>query len=476
MSVTASLPGAPNPTTELLRLADEHDQAGRLDEAQACLEQVLAQAPDDAHATHMMGVITYRKGRWDEGARLMERSLTLGAPRPLYLRNLCEVYRTLGRYDEALEAGRKAVAGDPADPVAQVNLSVLHYERAEPAEAIACAERALKGHPSLPGAHFGLAEALLLTGEFERGWEEYEWRFKLAGVPALMPKADTPQWDGRPLLDGRLLLIADQGFGDCIQFSRYIPWAAERCREVVVACSAELRPLIGQLPGVATMFDRWEASPAAQAYLPLSGLPRLHGSRLGTIPWPGPYLKADPARAGAWAARLDALCAPGDRRIGLAWAGRPTHRNDRNRSMSLKALAPITEVGGITFVSLQKGPPQAQAGGYFGAAPLINLGPEIADFADSLAIIEGLDLVITVDTAVAHLAGAAGKPAWILLPHANDWRWLQMRDDTPWYPTARLFRQPADRRWDTVTERVAGALSEHFPSLPSSPGASPGDP
>ena len=425
-----------------MKLAAEHEQAGRLDEADAVLDALLAEKPDHAEATHFKGVVAVRRGRTEEGARLMERSLAIGPARPYYLRNLCEVYRTLGRYDEALACGRRGAQGDPADPICHANLSVLHYERGEPAEAIAAAERALAINDNLPGAHFGLAEALLLRGEMERGWEEYEWRFRMPGVPALIPRDDIPQWDGQPLESGRLMLIADQGFGDGIQFARYIPWAAERAPEVVLACSRELQPLIGQIPGIATMFDRWEAAPPCAAFLPLSGLPRLHGTTLDNIPADIPYLNTDPDKAARWKARVDELAAPHHRRIGLVWAGRPTHRNDRNRSVALSGLGAITDLPGVTFVSLQKGPPQAQVGGYFGRAPLINLGPEIDDFADSAAIIEGLDLVVTVDTAIGHLTGAMGKSVFIMLPYAPDWRWLEQRSDTPWYPSVRLFRPP----------------------------------
>ena len=471
--VPADPPAAAN--GDSLKLAAEHEGAGRLDEADAVLDRILAATPNDAEAIHFKGVVAIRKGLTADGAALMERSVALGPAKPYYLRNLCEVYRTLGRYDEALDAGRRAVAGDPADPICHANLSVLHYERGEAAEAVASAERALAINDNLPGAHFGLAEALLLSGDLARGWEEYEWRFRMPGVPSLMPKNDIPQWDGRPLKKGRLMLIADQGFGDGIQFARYIPWASERCQELVVACSRELQPLIGQLTGIATMFDRWEAAPPAAAYLPLSGLPRLHGTRLDTIPADIPYLRADPAKAAAWRARLDVLCAPGHRRVGLVWAGRPTHKNDRNRSVALNGLSAITGLYGVSFVSLQKGPPQAQVADYFGRAPLINLGPEIDDFADSLAVIDGLDLVVTVDTAIGHLAGAMGKRVFIMLPFASDWRWLEVRADTPWYPTARLFRPPAPRDWDAVAGAVAAAMGEDAPSPPAGEGGREAD-
>jgi Flp pilus assembly protein TadD len=448
------------PPPDSVALAIELEQAGKLAEAQACLDRVLERSPDEADAVHLAGVLAFRAGRRDEAARLMERSLGLGAPKHSYFRNLCEVYRNLGRYDEALVAGRKATAAMPNDPIAQINLAVLHYARGEPGPSIAAAERALAIDANLPAAHFALAEAYLLQGEFDRGWEEYEWRFRLKGVPSLMPKNDLPQWDGAPMTEGRLMLIADQGFGDCIQFARYIPWVAARASEVVVACGREMRPLIGQLPGVKLLFERWDDCPPCTAFCPLSGLPRLHGTRLDTIPADIPYLRPGAAKVASWAARLEALCTPRYRRIGLAWAGRPTHLNDHNRSVALSALAPIAAVDGVTLVSLQKGSPQAQVGSYFGRAPLINLGPEIADFDDTMAIMEGLERVITVDTSIAHLAGAMGKPAWILLPHAADWRWLEERADTPWYPSVRLFRQPQHGDWESVTSLVAEALSQ----------------
>lgn len=447
-----------------LLIVAEHIQAGRLDEAAAGLDRIRAEAPDDAEAIHHQGMLAMRLGRAEEAAALMARSIEAGPARAYFRRNLCEVYRMLGRYDDALAAGLRAADEAPGDPLVFNNLSVLHYERLEADAAVAAARRAVALDPDLPGGHFGLAEALLLKGGFEEGWEEYEWRYRMPGVPPLLPAGlDLPHWDGASLPKGRLLLIADQGFGDGVQFARYIPWAAERCGgEVVVAASSEMQPLIGQIPGVGAMFAVWTEAPACHAYAPLSGLPRLAGTRLETIPAPIPYLRADPERAAHWRTRIDGLAGKRHRRIGLAWAGRSKHRNDRNRSTKLKDLAPLWDLDGVSFVSLQKGAGASQVGDYFGRAPLINLGPEIGDFADTLAIMAGLDLVITVDTAVGHLAGAAGVPVWVMLPHAPDWRWLTERSDSPWYPSLRLFRPPAPRDWAFVAAAVAAAVAEGF--------------
>jgi hypothetical protein len=453
----SSNPAPADRVAELIGLANAHEQAGRLNEAEEGLRQALALAPQHPGALHQLGVVEFKQGRIDEAAWLMERSIAAAPQTALYHRNICEVYRILGRHDDALAAGRRALKLTPDDPHCHHNLGVLHYHRLELDQAIACAERVIALDPDFAGAHFGTAEAALLRGDFRRGWEEYEWRFRLANSPQLMPPSDRPHWDGRPL-DGLLLLIADQGYGDVIQFARYIPWAAGRCREIAIACSPEGRDVVAQQHAAAMIFDQWETRPDFAAYCPLSGLPRLAKTTLETIPAPIPYLRADPQKTAGWADRLSVLMPAGYRRVGIAWAGRPTHVNDRNRSAALASFAPLAELGRVTLVSLQKGPAQAQIGAYWGRAPLVNLGPEIADFTDTMAILEALDLVVSVDTAVAHLAGAMARPVCLMLPFAPDWRWLLDRADSPWYPSARLFRQPAPLQWEPVVAEIADAL------------------
>jgi tetratricopeptide (TPR) repeat protein len=460
----AIMPGAaPQSAAErvaqLLAHAAEHERAGRLEAAQSILAEILGEVPDHPEALHISGIVAFKGGHVAEAARLIERAIANNGVIALYHRNLCEVYRILGRYDEALAAGRRAVRLNPKDPHAYNNLGVAHYHRLELDAAIACAERAIALDPGFAGAHFGMAEALLLRGDFAPGWEQYEWRFRLANAPRLMPPTDRPQWDGQPLTGGTLLLIADQGYGDAIQFARYIPWAAARCPDIALACSAEIRAVVAQQPGIGALFDHWDRRPDFAAFCPLSGLPRLAGTRLTTIPADIPYLRADPHKRALWGERLKGLVPGGYRRIGLAWAGRPTHSNDRNRSMALAALTPLAELPRTALLSLQKGAGQAQIGGYWGRAPLVNLGPEITDYADTMAILDNLDLVVTVDTSLAHLAGAMGKAVWIMLPYAPDWRWLLDRTDSPWYPTARLFRQPAPGRWDRVVAALMAALA-----------------
>jgi Tetratricopeptide repeat len=461
-ALRAPAPGTvPLPVGEVLRIANEYERTARLDDAKRLLDHVLAASPNQGDALHLSGIVAFRQGNIAQSLELMERSLTHGIDTPLYLRNICEVYRAMGRLDEALNAARRATMLAPADPLCLHNQAIIHYHRLELDEALDCAGRALRIDPGLPGAHFVRAETLLLRGEWEEGWEEYEWRFRIGGAAPLMPPTTKPQWDGAALPDKTLLLVADQGFGDVIQFSRYIAWAAERCPDIAIACSAEVQPLLRQIAPNARQFVRWQDAPDYAAFCALSGLPRLAGTRIDSVLAPVPYLHADPARSAQWVERLDGVVPHGFRRVGVIWAGRPTHNNDRNRSALLADFMPLANVAGIALLALQKGPKTGQAGGYYGRAPLINIGAEIDDYDDTMAILDNLDLLITVDTSVAHLAGAMGRPVWIMLPRAPDWRWLLERTDTPWYPTVRLFRQPTVRRWDDVAQTIATELAAH---------------
>jgi tetratricopeptide (TPR) repeat protein len=456
----------PVPLGDLFTVAAEYERAGKIAEADRLLGYILQAVPNQPDSLHLAGIVAFRLGRHEQSLALMEQAIARGVDTPLYLRNICEVYRTLGRLDEALASATRAVELSPSDPLCLHNLAIIHYERLEIEQSIACAEQALLMNPALPGAHFELADALLLIGEWARGWEEYEWRFRIAGAAPLMPKTDKSQWDGALFDDATLLLIADQGFGDVIQFCRYIPWVAERCPNIVVACAPEVASLLRQLhPGLRS-FVKWDECPPFHAFAALSGLPRLHGTRVNSVPATIPYLKADPIRVANWRERLDRLASPTYRRVGIVWAGRPTHNNDRRRSASLAAFAPIAALPRVALVSLQKGSSADQAGKYFGRAPLINIGAEIQDYDDTMALLECLDVVVTVDTSVGHLTAAMGKPAWLLLATAPDWRWLLQREDSPWYPTVRLFRQTVAGQWSDTIARVAMALREHFEAAP----------
>ena len=291
----------------------------------------------------------------------------------------------------------------------------------------------------------------------QEGWDSYEWRFKLKQAEGMLPKTDKPQWDGKPLAPGKLLIIGDQGFGDCIQFGRLIPWAALLCPQPVLACSGELTPLLRQIPGIGKMVTRWEDTGDYEAYIPLSGLPRLAGVGTDNVP-PSGYLKPDPELVREWAEKLDRLVPKGKKRIALVWAGRPTHKNDKKRTLKLAQFAPLFAREDIAIITVQKGDSIAQVGGYYARAPLVNLGPEIGDFLDTMAILQSVDRLVTIDTSVAHVAGASGVPSSLVLPFAPDWRWLLNREDSPWYPSIRIFRQQRPYDWTGVIERVAAEL------------------
>ena len=448
----------PIPLDVVLAMASNLEEAGSPASAGRLASFILAVLPNNAPALQLKAIAAAADGNDAEAATLLEHAIAHGLERPEYYRNICAVYERLGRLDEALAAGRRAVALDDTNPESYHNLTLVHARRMEMDAAIACARTELSLDPMRPGAHMALAEALLARGAFAEGWREYLWRFRLPGVAPPLPPTDRPAWDGTPLLDGTLLLVADQGFGDVIQFCRYIPWVRARCPSIVIAASPEVQGLVQQVaPGV-PIFSAWAQCPPYAAYLTLSGLPRVHGTDLATIPADIPYLHAEPSRVEAWRQRIAGLAPQAHRRVGLVWAGRPTHSNDRNRSVRLQRLGALFDVPSVAFISLQKGAALAEAGRYFGRAPLVNLGAASDDFADTAAIVAGLDLVVTVDTSVGHLAGALGRPVWIMLPFAADWRWLEGRDDSPWYPSARLFRQKRPDDWEGVAARVAAAL------------------
>lgn len=443
--------------SEALAQLSSLEQGNRLAEADDLANRMLAAMPEHPHILHLAGIVAYRNGRIGQAIERMEKSRELKPEVALYPRNMCEVYRGAGRLDDALQAGRRAVELAPEDARAYFNLALIHYERLELDEAVAVTDQALALDPEFAEAHFEKAEALLLGGRLKEGWESYEWRFKLKQAEGMLPKTEKPQWDGTPLPPGKLLIIGDQGFGDCIQFGRLIPWAALQCPQPVLACSGELTTILRQIPGIGKIVTRWEDTGDYDAYIPLSGLPRLAGIGTDNVP-PDNYLKPNPALVAEWGERLDRLVPKGKRRVALVWAGRPTHKNDRKRTMKLEQFAPLFARDDLAILTVQKGEQITQVGGYYGRAPLINLGAEISDFGDTMAILRHVERLVTIDTSVAHIAGAIGAPTSLVLPHAPDWRWLLGRDDTPWYGSVRLFRQERAYDWAGVVERVSASI------------------
>jgi Flp pilus assembly protein TadD len=341
---------------------------------------------------------------------------------------------------------RRAIALQPDLAEAHASLGFLLTGRGDLPAAVAACQRAIDLQPDFAVAQWNQGIAYLLAGRMTEGWAKYEWRKRR--FPAAFDAPPGPEWDGSPLSGRTLLVLAEQGFGDTIQLCRYLPPLVVAGAQIVLECAPQLMGLLRCLPGAALIPPR-ARRPAYDVWADQMSLPRLCDTTLATIPSAGGYLRADPARMAVWARRL-----PDGLRVGLVWAGNPAHSNDRRRSVPVGALAPLLAAAPGAFVSLQVGPRAAEAG-HFGLA---DNAPALTDFAETAALVAGLDLVITVDTAVAHLAGALGIPAWVMLPHAPDWRWLLHRTDSPWYRSLRLFRQDRPGDWPGVIARVATAL------------------
>jgi tetratricopeptide (TPR) repeat protein/glycosyltransferase involved in cell wall biosynthesis len=432
----------------------------KLDEAAESLRRALALRPDFAEAHSNLGIVLGERGEHAEAVESLRRAVALKPDYAEAHSNLGVALRNQDELGEALASFRRAVAVKPDYADGYRNLGVVLGDLGALDEALASYWRAVEEKSDYADAYFGAALALLLKGDLEQGFSHYEWRWKCPQFASADRRFVQPCWDGGPLNGRTILLHAEQGLGDTLQFVRYAPLVAARGGRVVVECQAELAPLLQGLGGASQVVARGEPLPLFDLHAPLLSLPHLLGTTLETVPAEAPYLRAAPDRADAWAEYLDRAVEATGLRVGLVWAGNPDHKGDRHRSMSLGALAPLARVPGVQFVALQKGAGAAQAEAPPDGMTLTNLGPLLADFADTAAVLEQLDLVITVDTSVAHLAGALGRPVWVLLAFAPDWRWLRQRDDSPWYPTARLFRQERHGDWEGVLARVASALSE----------------
>jgi hypothetical protein len=317
-------------------------------------------------------------------------------------------------------------------------------------------EQALLLDPDDADTHWNLAQLLLLTDQYERGWKEYEWRWKHPRFATAEGKFMAPRWQGEPLQGKRILIYAEQGFGDIIQFIRYASLISSSGAEVYAGVPRELERLIQSMPAIRKVVVEQTGVPAVDYHSPLLSVPRYLGTDFATIPSLVPYVRVDDRIIGEWKQRL------GDRggkpRVGVAWAGNKHHENDRNRTCPFAELAPLWEVEGMSFVSLHKDGGDRSGGSSAINAPLRCFDEELTDFTETAGLIECLDLVVTIDSAVAHLAGALGKPVWTVLPFAPDWRWGVSRSTTPWYPTMVLYRQPAPLAWESILTTIADDL------------------
>jgi Flp pilus assembly protein TadD len=487
--------------------AVEHHQAGRLTEAEPLYREVLMCEPNHADALHLLGVLAAQSFRFGEATELIGKACALAPNVAAYRRHLgnamsekkdfhgavdaygqalrlvpdCYVshdglgaaLRETGQFDEALQSHRRSLALNPNNVIAHLNLGITLGKKGLLQEAIDSYRRAIAIAPNTCDAHWNLSQLLLLLGDYEHGWREYEWRWQRKNFPTMWRALPQPRWTGEELAGKTLLVHTEQGYGDAIQFVRYVPMLAARGARVVLLCQPRMARLLQSVDGMHQIVPGIESPadlPPFDFHCPMMSLPHLFGARLVSVPADTPYLTADPYLMQHWSSKVngatrglkigpDKANAP---KVGLVWAGNPEHINDAHRSTTLEQLAPLAGAG-ATFYSLQKGPAASQATSPPRSMQLIDLTEELQDFADTAALLSNLDLVITVDTAVAHVAGALGKPVWVLIAKGEqDWRWMLDREDTPWYPTMRLFRQSVPGQWGQVVQRVSRALASEY--------------
>ncbi len=398
------------------------------------------------------------KGHINEAIFLYKKALQINPTHIASLNNLGKCLKDKGRIDDAIDCYQKAIQIQPDHAMSFFNLGVCYEKKFEFDSALFNYKIAIQFQPDYVEAHFNLALLLLLLGNYGEGLKEYEWRLKLKDTIFFQRKFTHPRWQTSNIGRYTILVYAEQGLGDVIQFIRYIPYVAKAVSYVIIECPNSLKSLLKNIEGVNKVISHGEEIPNFDFQCPIASLPFLFNTTLNNIPAEIPYIYVNPKLIIEWRNKLQNNSLKF--KIGLVWAGNPKHQNDKNRSIPLSLFSPLFELSNIDFYSLQKGKGSEQIKHLELGSNLIDLTDDINDFLDTAALIENLDLVITVDTAVAHLAGALGKPVWTLLPFLPDWRWMLNRDDSPWYPTMRLFRQPSYGDWKSVIEKVKKELEK----------------
>lgn len=439
----------------LTRTGIEAHRAGRLDEAERAYHAALAGAPDHAYAGHYLGVIEMQRRDFRSAIPRLERAVAARPDEPDFHMNLGLAYSGVDRFDDAIAAHRRAIAIEPRKAGPWNNLGLALIEKRRHAEAVDAFRHAIDVDASVPKVRWNLAMARLMLGD-RGGWDDYESRLDIEELGASSDLADLPRFRGGELAGKTLLLDAEQGYGDILQCARFVAALASRGAKVILRLPTPIANLMRSVPGVAGIVPPG-ARPTVDAWLPLMSLPGVLGAHPhGEAPDP-PYVFADSARVDALRAELGRD--PARAHIGLSWAGNPKQANNRRRSCPLASLAPLLERGGIAWYSLQRIDGEDQIASV-PAARHLRLRDERNDFDGKAALMGALDLVISVCTSNAHLAGALGRPAWVMLAYAPDWRWGASGTSSAWYPSARLFRQGAPGDWDSVVRDVSRALDD----------------
>lgn len=476
----------PDHVDALYNCGNLENAAGETEQAESFYRRAIAARPAHQGALNNLGLLLHKKRDHEGAAEIYRQALSHDDMLPQTHNNLgnalrdsgaleqslasyrqavaldadlCDGWRNLSvalqkmhLMEDAVDPARRALALEPDNPELLLNLGTLMIRLGQMKKGSDAFDRALAIRPDYAEAHWNRAHVLLMQGGFREGWREYEWRLRCPGLNAYGRTFDAPRWDGAPLTGKRILIHSEQGFGDTLQFVRFLPQVKQRGGTVIFEAHKALRRLFDGIEGADILVQSGGDMPEFDCYAPLLSLPFLFGMEEGSIP-ATPHLRpASPPPIN--------LPDSSSKRIGLVWAGRPQHGNDRNRSMALDHIKPLFENERCDFFSLQLGPARDQIEQQNLQSTLTDLGEHLTDFAATASLIEQLDLVIAVDTAVAHLAGTLGKPVWLMLPFVPDWRWMLHRSDSPWYPTMRLFRQPVARDWNAVVADMKAALVE----------------
>jgi tetratricopeptide (TPR) repeat protein len=437
-----------------VNLGDALREKKQIDEAIISYQKAIQLNPTLEDAYNNLGVCFKEKGLLDEALIYYQKALQLNPKFSSAYNNLGVVYNEKQQYDKAISCYQKAFQINPNSAETYNNLGCVLQDRGDFDSARVYFKKALQLNPNNADAHLNLSFVLLLSGNFMQGWKEFSWRLERKDFSR--HDFSQPLWDGANIDRLTILLHTEQGLGDTIQFIRYSPLIAQKGAKVIVACQREVGSLLRSVEGIEQVIEREKDLPEFDVYCPLLSLPLIFNTTLESIPAKVPYIKVDSLLVQKW--RNKVQYDDSKLKIGLVWAGKPEHKDDRNRSCLLDNFSPLAELSDIAFYSLQKGAASEQAKNPPKGMKFIDYTEEISDFSDTAALIQNLDLIVSVDTSVVHLAGALGKPVWTLIPFSPDWRWMLNREDSPWYPTMRLFRQPSPGDWESVITKVKDEL------------------
>jgi hypothetical protein len=431
-------------------------QEGHLREAEVAYRDALKLNPSNADALHLLGTLAFQVGKYEIAVQFIQRALKISPTSAHFYNNCGPALRALGRFEEAINCYRKAMELQPSLPQVWYNLGKCYGEAGEILNALDAYNRQLELGGDQASTRWNRSLINLVLGNYQDGWRDYELRWQ--ATPAAVGRRNfaIPAWTGEPLRGKTLFIYAEQGLGDTIQFIRYAPLVVERGGRVIVECQPELVRLIQSMPSIEKVILQGSPMPPCDFQIAMMSLPLAFQTRLETIPSNTPYLFPDNQETLVWKQRLGFDKAK--RNIGLVWAGGRKHPGDARRSLNLEQLAPLAQISGIHWISLQKGEPANQASA--SSLSLSDWTAELDDMNSTASLIMALDGVVAVDTAVAHLAGALGKPAWLLLPFVSDFRWLLNRQDSPWYPNMRIVRQSVLGDWAGAIKKLDSILKD----------------